>query len=558
MQFSSPIDGKVLLVNFAGHIITGDTFIPDSSLAGLAAVLKRKGTPVEVLDFQSPADIGSLLDGESEVANAVWKNWATGEAVSPPLYSQYSQAQHRGLRRLGDKILSRLSDHCLREEISAIGFKLWIGNGLAECLRVAEALRHRFPNLLLLAGGPAIRYAEESFFRRSRAFDYLVYGEGERALVDILEGRGETAPGVIYLKGQQIIKTPGTGEYSLDSLPIGTFDEQTYPGASTFFKVRVIDDSRGCFNKCSFCSHTYFNGVTRKRSPACIAEAMERFQREEGVSYFRLAGSNPPWKFLISLAKEITKRRLQISYSAFASMNNITTAELPLLSASGLRALFFGIESGDPIFLKRIHNKNNISPTHIVEVIQAAMKANIFACLSFIIPSPFETDATRNASFELIQRSFEQDQLGSALILPACLGPGTDWWNRMDHYGFKLREDTCKETYFSDLLDWDSSLLMPRTNLKDLGFTLNGKSCAQLFEESGAFIQRLHDAHLPTNLNDAAYLVALMGGMDGPTYLREITGTLVQCGSRSTSDFVDRVNRHPRLFQENPTQGNRL
>ena len=78
-------------------------------------------------------------------------------------------------------------------------------------------------------------------------------------------------------------------------------------------------------------------------------------------------------------------------YAAGYTMNNVNPDIFGLLHESGLRSMFFGIESGDPELLQRAHKKDNGNREHVVRVSQAAMQHGIFITLSFIIPAPFET-----------------------------------------------------------------------------------------------------------------------------------------------------------------------
>jgi len=269
---------------------------------------------------------------------------------------------------------------------------------------------------------------------------------------------------------------------------------------------------------------------------------MEHAHKEDGISYFRFSGSNPPWKFLVSVGEEIKKRGLKIFYSAFASMNNIRASDIPHLHESGLRALFFGIETGDHEYLRRVHNKNNMSTDFIVNVGSEAMRCGVFSCFSFIVPSPFETHHTRRASLNLIEKLFSQYKHGSVLAVPSFLGSGSEWWEKMQDYGFEFNEGVDKRSYLRSMLDWDSDFLLPRSLLKDLGYQLNRKNCVELFAECEHFMNDVEKLGVQTNIDDAAYMIGLMGGVDPIRYKADIVGHLIRGGAEELSAFVRGIN----------------
>ena len=83
---------KVLLVNYAGYLLGANTFIPDNSLGSLASMLLRHGVPAEILDLQSPAAVGSVMDhAPGEAARQVLSALDRGEAPSPSLVGRYHE-----------------------------------------------------------------------------------------------------------------------------------------------------------------------------------------------------------------------------------------------------------------------------------------------------------------------------------------------------------------------------------------------------------------------------------------------------------------------------------
>lgn len=532
---------KVLLVNYAGYMVTPNTFVPDNSLATLAAVLRADGFGVEIVDLQNPEDLGGVLDGADPApARAILERLGARQPIEGGLYREYRRARDGGQRAMEDRWTEQLCDKVAHDDVGLVGFKLWAGNGLAGAIRMAEALRARFPRVRLVAGGPAVNYTRATFFRRTTVFDALAYGDGEDTILALAREAADV-PGVVRREGDRIHATPPRFSRDLDVWPPPTYARDVYPSIDRMFRIRIVDESRGCFNRCAFCSHRHLSDVTRVRSPARVADEMELGLRE-GVTTFRLSGSNPPRRFLEALAKELIARKIRPSYSVYSSFNNMRPSSLPLLAESGLAGMFFGLEAGDPEHLRRVHNKNNRSEEHILETTRTAMELGIFVALSVIVPSPFETEATTRATLSLLTRIFEDRRHGSVLALPAFLLPGNDWWERRAEFGFELEPGWDAERLVTHLLDWDSDWLLPRELAKEAHYRLNGKDSHQLFDECGAFVTALERAGIQTNIDDAAYMIALSGGLDPRRFKVEMCARLVRGGRERLVSFVEAMN----------------
>lgn len=209
---------KVLLVNYAGYVLTGNTFVPDSSLATLAAALQREGIAVEILDLQNPADIGSVMEGvDPAPASQVLERLGRGEAIGTELFETYRHGREAGQRRFQARVTRELLDRIAHDDIGLVGFKAWAGNGLAGTVAMAEAVREAFPDLPLVAGGPAVSYGRELLLTRAPVFDAAVYGDGEEAIVALARGERE-APGIIRREGSRLVARAPRHARQLDAV----------------------------------------------------------------------------------------------------------------------------------------------------------------------------------------------------------------------------------------------------------------------------------------------------------------------------------------------------
>lgn len=133
--------------------------------------------------------------------------------------------------------------------------------------------------------------------------DYVVLGEGEATLVDLLrclEARDDPAkvPGIAFARDGAAARTPPRARLpSLDGQPLA-FDLLDWSPYTYFVKpgsrLGAVSTSRGCTYTCGFCSQTQFWEKTwRARDPGCVALEIAGLRREHGVDVVLLTDEYP-------------------------------------------------------------------------------------------------------------------------------------------------------------------------------------------------------------------------------------------------------------------------
>jgi len=76
-------------------------------------------------------------------------------------------------------------------------------------ITIGKLVRKRFPDTLLMYGGPYATAASDVVLKQTRA-DIVVYGEGEQTVVEIVKQEKHIADikGIYYRQGQKIIQNP--------------------------------------------------------------------------------------------------------------------------------------------------------------------------------------------------------------------------------------------------------------------------------------------------------------------------------------------------------------
>ncbi|MCG6537474.1 MAG: B12-binding domain-containing radical SAM protein, partial [Syntrophales bacterium LBB04] len=118
---------------------------------------------------------------------------------------------------------------------------------------LAYQLRQKYPDLFIIAGGPALtqilyRHPHRQQVALLGPFDTAVLGEGEQALLTLLEmqATGKRPPPILV----------GGHSQELDSLPAPDFDGLPLSSYLAPEIVLPYDPSRGCYwRKCAFCHY---------------------------------------------------------------------------------------------------------------------------------------------------------------------------------------------------------------------------------------------------------------------------------------------------------------
>jgi len=128
-------------------------------------------------------------------------------------------------------------------------------------IEIAKILKNNLKKVPLIIGGAHANRSYNSLLKEG--YDYVVIGEGEITFTELIEfikgdlNEGITQiRGIAYKNGNKIIVNKRRPLIkNLDDLPLidwAIIDERKY--TSPFKKLSLIETSRGCTSKCSFCS----------------------------------------------------------------------------------------------------------------------------------------------------------------------------------------------------------------------------------------------------------------------------------------------------------------
>lgn len=501
---------KVLLISVAGCPRTPSDFIPDNGLALLAALLISKGHQVKILDYNTTETLKRLFPEHihtrlEKIARSVFRGRAPGLFTLLNL-SLLEKRLTTYQRKIFFEIGSEIADLAEREKIDFVGLKLWNGDGFTASLIVAGVLKKRNPKMPVFGGGPQVDIFRDNIYQATSDFDALVYGEGEHAildLVDFVQGKRtlKEIPNLIFRENGRVVITPQQWIEDMNQLPFANYDQDVYPAMKDNGRLKfiVLDESRGCPFACYFCLHPLKSGRPKAKSVERIIAEITHYQQKYGVSLFRYGGSNTPPKLLEEVARGIIQNNLKINYTALTDLRQEGT-DFSLLKDSGCFAIFFGVESTDPGILTKAINKK-ASLDRMENILKEAKAAGIFTIVSLIVPAPGETEETKKKTLEFLLRT----KPDSVLVQFPGIIPGTEWFKNPEKYGFSIRN---KKAYPGKVMNYKMRLFFPPRFWDPLPYRVDGKKFRHFVRETELFLKKLEAAGLATGIADDIALMS--------------------------------------------------
>jgi len=185
-----------------------------------------------------------------------------------------------------------------------------------EAVKTLELAKRALPDAVTILGGVHASFMYRELLEGSAAIGYVVIGEGEGTLGEllaVLEEGGDpgTVPGIAFRRGNEIVVTVRRPLLeSLDALPAAwdllDWPDYTYrvlPGS----RLGSVSTSRGCDHDCIFCSQALFWGNSwRPRLPRQVVDELERLHTDYGVDLFQLTDEYPTrdrerWEAILDL-----------------------------------------------------------------------------------------------------------------------------------------------------------------------------------------------------------------------------------------------------------------
>ncbi|MEW6108380.1 MAG: radical SAM protein [Nitrospirota bacterium] len=175
---------------------------------------------------------------------------------------------------------------------------------IVDALKVLKLAKDINPEIITVIGNvhPTFCY-EEILKEDSQYVDYIVRGEGEETMVDLMDalsagGDPSSVKSIVYKDGETTVVTPYRGYIKdLDALPMA-WDLIDWPiyiyRTMEDSTLAIVSSSRGCSQQCSFCSQQLFwKRKWRGRSAENFVGELEYLRDTYGVSVVMVSDETP-------------------------------------------------------------------------------------------------------------------------------------------------------------------------------------------------------------------------------------------------------------------------
>jgi anaerobic magnesium-protoporphyrin IX monomethyl ester cyclase len=257
----------------------------------------------------------------------------------------------------------------------------------------------------IVVGGYFPTFASEDILRDFSEIDYIVRGEGEYTLGELMDfiiaqkGSPDEIQGLTFRKQEEIIQNPARPLIdNLDNLP---FPDRKYAGKVLEKKSQLrVYGTRGCWGQCTFCDIIGLYGtssgkVWRRKSAKRLVDELEQLQASYHTSYFIfnddqfLVKGVKSREYIKEFTREISRRNLDIEFELMCRADTVQKDIMLDLKKVGLKRVFLGLESFDPKQLERY--KKKISWRQNIKAVITLYKLEINVIASVILADAYTT-----------------------------------------------------------------------------------------------------------------------------------------------------------------------
>lgn len=274
--------------------------------------------------------------------------------------------------------------------------------------RVVQAVRERFPDKCIIAGGEHFTALPDFSLRDCPELDLLVLGEGEETIVDLIAATNEGRPlhevdGIGYLEDDQFVRTdPRKRIRDVDEVPLPAWDlfpMEAYLASRNAHGVYLgrsiaILATRGCPYKCTFCSNPQMYGnLWMARDPDLVLDEIESYMHKYGVTNVDFYDLTFVLKrsWILKFCEAIGERGLKFTWQLPSGTRSEVVDEevCAALYRSGCRNISFAPESGSKETLLRIRKQIDLDKVN--RACRGALREGMNVKCNLIIGFPEET-----------------------------------------------------------------------------------------------------------------------------------------------------------------------
>ncbi len=309
-------------------------------------------------------------------------------------------------------------------------------------LKVVEWCRDLKPALSVGLGGPHVSYLDGECFKDSSGVDWVVRGEGEWTLLELLEtikqgGDLSKVRGITFRRGEEIVSTPLRPPGDVTELP--PLDYSLLPEGFVRSTQVSIVASRGCAYRCAYCNESRFWGRRVRRVPVervvdeirTLADRYDNHAVGLEDSMFHMKSS-----YFYDLMKRIEGLRLNPGFYLLSRVDTVTDDGFRAMKRAGIKNLVLGIESASPRVLAMM--RKGIDMEQIVGALEGAARSGLTTGTFWIVGHPGDSMKESEITLESIDAFYRRGLMQTSEIALFVPYPGTDIFEAPERFGVRI------------------------------------------------------------------------------------------------------------------------
>lgn len=383
---------------------------PPFNLARLSGICKTSGYETSIIDINIRAYNQFKTDWEpnKKIPFTLWDASASWHWLG----STYMSDIHPIL----EPVLLEAVEEILFMKPSVVGFSMYYINE-EPTKWMCQELKRRNPKIKIAIGGSNV---QKEWFNIQPYYDYVVSGEGEEAILRIME---EVEQGIEHDQCQYIVQ-PEDQRINISGLPMPDYESIDFNQYEMPNGVNT-EISRGCTAKCTFCEETHFWKYRQRQAVDLITE-IEWLYYNKGTDVIWFIDSlvNGNLKELRAFCKGIEAKGLKINWTGYARCDGRMDLDYYKdLKAGGCIMLNYGIESGSQRVLDDMDK--GVTIQEMEQNFQHGKEVGIWASTNWIVGFPTEDfqDFADSITFLWRNRNMNINNVGAGVGYG--LGPET-------------------------------------------------------------------------------------------------------------------------------------
>jgi radical SAM superfamily enzyme YgiQ (UPF0313 family) len=307
-------------------------------------------------------------------------------------------------------------------------------------------IHKEFPKSQIMIGGGAFTAFADQLIEKLPEGTIGILGEGEDAILKMVEGRSIEDERYIVREGKTVRKGQQGTTALLDALTVDLpYLTSIFPQYREFTNESIgVQTKRGCPYDCAFCLYPYIEGKrVRYRPPAMVVKDISQHYHQWGARRFwftdaQFITGKEAYPQCTEILERIVSEKLEIEWSGYIRTSLITPELAKLMVRSGVGDLEVAITSGSQEVLNNLHMGFKLERLYdgCRYLEEAGFKGKVI--LNYSLNSPKETEETLLQSVESYK--MVASILGEERVFPLMfflgIQPNTDLEQRLLEDGY--------------------------------------------------------------------------------------------------------------------------